>query len=550
MKKNMTLFVGLLIIALTIQTKAQNIGSNYEKHGNSITFYPFTKYYHNMSTGEWRQVDETFYTYGCIKKYNFCTHGNLYQVHAALKKGKMLIIRNGTKFKMEPKKLYYRDELGNKEKVAKFKPSYMTATGNKITFVNAFAAGADLSFSYTGDALKESLKLAGNTTLPPPSSKMTGENITLDIDTKIEFPEKNLTIWINGQLWNYTDDEEEGETTGSTIELRNGNTTVFFIPAATAYERETETLISLLYDFEIESGEIETSLKTPYSWLMNTTINNVTSPKQYPVIIDPTTQIKDSNIYWNGYEEKEAKLDNPITYTRISNPAETIQIGRWYAGGWQISSRSDFDINLSIVPDNANIINASFTYYVQNHVGTEKPIEVNHMETGDVFASDFYADTNGGNKLFWRDIGNGTDYNSSKPVIGAMNTIYLTNNLFPENITARLASNNFSFGLDTFFPWTGSNRYIIRSRDHPTANTRPYLNITWDTCRPNGITNWLINETCYIQDEAITNPFNTTIQDNGYLILENTTVSHSSATHSINILIGGKLKINDSGGFA
>ena len=191
---------------------------------------------------------------------------------------------------------------------------------------------------------------------------------------------------------------------------------------------------------------------------------------EYPVIIDPTITLDDSDEIWDGYVKNDSGTYTRILakYSRVGRPNSTLE----YRGGihW----------NISTIPDNSNIIDLNLSLYINVvtcHEGScidEVPnLRTRHME-GDETT---YPNNATGNEQFFDDMGNGTLYDAESIAIGFTGHVDLL--MYSEAMSDfenSLGEDEFSFGFRNSVLKTSIG---ISGKSWPTASKRPKLTVTY-----------------------------------------------------------------------
>ncbi|PJC45020.1 hypothetical protein CO038_00660 [Candidatus Pacearchaeota archaeon CG_4_9_14_0_2_um_filter_39_13] len=211
------------------------------------------------------------------------------------------------------------------------------------------------------------------------------------------------------------------------------------------------------------------TLEVPVSFLNNERI-------VYPVYIDPTIQLTDSSIKWNGRVAKDTYA-NQTLYKRTHNPSSDIIIGYLPAVAVNVTDsygRGDIDWNISAISDSSSISTVRLQAYISSSLGGTVSLNVTHMDGNNAS----YPETTGeceGNCDFYNDMGDGTVYNSSNYATGGVYTINL--NGAESDVLSHLSDNVFSTGLSGFF--NGNASVWIGSRDNSNSSRRPVLIIKY-----------------------------------------------------------------------
>jgi hypothetical protein len=218
-----------------------------------------------------------------------------------------------------------------------------------------------------------------------------------------------------------------------------------------------------------EIGSDRFTLNIPFDFLND-------PEREYPVFIDPTLKLNDSDIAWNGIVTENDTLCFSIPcWKRGSNPA-SLNLGE---GSSSIrASRGDIDWNVSAVPDSVDVTSVKLGVFIeQAPTGLDSTfLNATHMEGNN---SD-YPNTDGncqGNCNFYNDMGNGTVFASEGSLSGSNFSKILTfNSDGKQEVENSLPSDIFSVGLDTDL----DEKLVISGRDNANASRRPELQIIYD----------------------------------------------------------------------
>jgi len=163
----------------------------------------------------------------------------------------------------------FRDIYGAQDYITSITGVQGVINDTKIKYTNAFL-NTDLEYVTYNQMIKENFILKNLSRVP---AGYLGANITLDFGGYIKY--SNLNMYINNNLMsgNFKTNEK--------IEFRNNNITLFYLPKPYAYDSNGSS-IELEYEVKTQGQQIWFYIKTPYSWLSN-------SSRVYPVYIDPDT---------------------------------------------------------------------------------------------------------------------------------------------------------------------------------------------------------------------------------------------------------------------
>lgn len=197
----------------------------------------------------------------------------------------------------------------------------------------------------------------------------------------------------------------------------------------------------------------------------------------YLVYIDPTIQLTDSSIKWNGRVAKDT-YTNQTLYKRTHNPSSEIIIGYLPTASVNVTGshgRGDIDWNVSAIADSSSISSVRLQAYLTSSLGGTVSLNVAHMDGNNAS----YPETTGdcqGNCDFYNDMGDGTIYNVSNYATGGVYTITL--NGAESDVLAHLSDDVFSTGLAGFFNGANASVYI-GSKDNSNSSRRPVLIIKY-----------------------------------------------------------------------
>ncbi len=196
-------------------------------------------------------------------------------------------------------------------------------------------------------------------------------------------------------------------------------------------------------------------------------IRFLNSPRTvYPLVIDPTITLNNSFIAWNGHVSNTTIQADPPTqdYKRYDNPV-TISLSN--------SSRGDLDWNVSSIPDNSIIKNATLAFVVS---ASSFPFNVSvmQMEKPSFGYANISSDCPNGNCQFYSDMGNGTEYNRSLVTTNSVLRNYTLSSQALTDLHNSLTSDIFSTGLVTDYNGTAT----LGSSTATKSSNRPVLIIT------------------------------------------------------------------------
>ncbi len=235
------------------------------------------------------------------------------------------------------------------------------------------------------------------------------------------------------------------------------------------------------------SGEASISILADYLWYENRT---------FPVIIDPSLTLNDTDISWNGHLFRNKGV-SPNTNSRISNPPFNLSVGRRnrvVCVGFSCSTenfifRAVIEFDITPIPANVDTFQEILLKVNVDRLSTvgerQDNITVNEMEMNNTD----YPNNGPGNSEFGLDAGNGTLYNITDWGQYGLGEIIMNITDAGPDLLDRLAIQDW-FGLG-FKAEVESKQdapqleNLFSSRDNPTASQRPYMNLTFnqtDTC--------------------------------------------------------------------
>jgi len=163
----------------------------------------------------------------------------------------------------------YRDKWGSQDYISSITDVVGTVNGSKITYNNSYV-NVSLEYQTFNDMLKENYIIYK---LPKVPATYLTAPITLDFGGYIKYG--NLSLFVNNTNVTGVD-----FVTNQTIQFRNGNKTLFYLPMPYAIDSKGNITI-LQYEVKNQGGQFWFYVRTPFLWLNNT--NRI-----YPVYIDPT----------------------------------------------------------------------------------------------------------------------------------------------------------------------------------------------------------------------------------------------------------------------
>ncbi|MFH1802528.1 MAG: hypothetical protein ABH864_03680 [archaeon] len=244
---------------------------------------------------------------------------------------------------------------------------------------------------------------------------------------------------------------------------RTGNAD-FVIPDSTICDRRGACVIIPHW---IEENKI--TLEIPVRFLNHPNIT-------YPVFIDPTIELNDSDITWNGMVIKDSMLGmcgTPPCYVRQGNPA-VLKLGSQYGG----KSRGDIDWDISSVSSDAEIYNVTLVVYIEDTTLPDNVTMSNYLYIKDMEknSSDYanQQDNCSGNCQFYNDMGNGTIF-ADDTSLDINFTNFTFNSEGIDDFTNALSVGSFSTGLHSDY----TKILEISGRDNTNATRRPKMIVVW-----------------------------------------------------------------------
>lgn len=288
-------------------------------NGNgSVTMINYQKpvNFWNSTLNNWQAINMTFKQdsnpattpYDCPRFYDYCLEGNF---NVSFKDdptttATVLYEKDGTWFTSQPMAMYFRnfaDAIDDKFKAGSPPKYVQSITGytsdNILNYSGIFMSDDssvpngeghyDIVYGYEPEGMKEELIINSFDDLPKPTclpekKGIDCTNLTLDMDFYLDYDKPRVDIYVDGEKVTGTGQDF---LTQSRVEFRNKNTnkTLWYLPKPYAYDsNETEvSRIELIY--EVKDSNDYIVLKTPYSWLND-------SSRVYPVHIEPSTGIE------------------------------------------------------------------------------------------------------------------------------------------------------------------------------------------------------------------------------------------------------------------
>lgn len=397
----------------------------------TTTIYSYTKYY--QESGVWIPINENIESENCLEGYTSCVNKNLYQAH--FKPATVHVVTGEQSITLTV------IGLGT-TLTTPIQPSPIAISNNQYQ-IRMFP-NANVTYTYFPEFLKEEITL----TSPPVSA---GEYLQIQYALELS---PGSTI--------------DPLETSSLLKINHDGQTPFTLTPPFAQDATGALVYGQYTVYQNETPQI-LEMRFPYQWFTQAT---------YPVIIDPTIVLNASNTTWNGYLHH-----NATHYFRYDNPF-ILKIGHFFRNTTTFINdtyRSIIEFDTSTIPKNASIQKIDLTTYstqagtVGNNNISIHPLEKNNTQ---------YSTENQtclGNCNHHADAGNGTLYTSKNTTAG-YNTFNLDTSI-NEFTTALQTQSWFSYGLSSH---DGESQHVhgnqdarIASKDYPTPNNRPFLNITY-----------------------------------------------------------------------
>ncbi len=413
----------------------------------SLSLYSFTKFYKTQEV--WTSINENILSQSCAVGFSYCVLNNLYQAQFKPMTTKVVQGQHSMTMVLE--------SMGTSSSVVTQQPTVSVA-GNQFVQENMFS-NVTVRQTYLPEKLKEEVVLVSMPSLPAAQ--------TLNIKYLFELSNggslRSGSVIIDPQ--NYS---EAAPFVASGVDVAFNNQVVFILPQLVA-EDSLGQVVAGSYALYGNGSHSFVDARFPYTWL---------SAAQYPVTIDPTIALNASNMTWNGYVQY-----NSTHYFRVDNPF-VLKVGHFFRNVTTFIDdryRSVLEFDTSTVPQSASIQKIDLTLF-STQAGTTgnnnisiHPLEKNNTQ---------YTTENQsclGNCNHYTDAGNGTLF-VSKNTSAGFNTFNLDASI-TEFYTALQSRSWFSYGLTSHDGESqqvhGNQDARIASKDYPTPNNRPLLNITY-----------------------------------------------------------------------
>ncbi len=271
----------------------------------------------------------------------------------------------------------------------------------------------------------------------------------------------NLTIYANGE----DKTGKDFNTTGS-IEFRDeNNETIFYLPKPYSIDSDGNSS-EMFYDIKVGGGKIQFGLRVLNEFLENAT---------YPVYIDPSIKLNATTGGQDVYVDKS-------TANRNHGDKDYLKVQRV---AWQ---RTYLTFNLSAIPDNQVIDNASVCLYMYNDQGQQN-LSVNHVYDNSWCEGDGGTDAIPSCEMTWNNQPCGTEEESlnesfcnttAEDILENDGTLDGTWQCWSvrEMIDTEYSADNESISMVI---WTTNpdSADIFYSKEYSNSSLWPYLNITY-----------------------------------------------------------------------
>jgi len=321
-----------------------------------------------------------------------------------------------------------------------------------VRYNNSFL-NTDILYQLGNEILKENFILSA---IPAGG----GDFVYLEYSGEIQHS-ANLTIYANGE--NQT--EKNFNTTGDIKFKDKNNKTIFYLPKPQVIDSDNNSS-EMIYDIKVGGGKIQFGLRVLNKFLENAS---------YPVYIDPSIKLNTSNGGGDVYVDKS-------TPDRNHGDKDYLKIQRLT---WQ---RTYLMFNLSAVPNNQVIDNASLCLFLDNDQGSQN-ISVNHVYSSSWCEGDGGIDGSPSCEMTWNnqpcgietEFLNETYCNTSAEDIlsndGDQDDTWQCWNV-RSIIDTEYGANNKSVSIILWTTDTG-NADIFHTKEYSNSNLWPYLNITY-----------------------------------------------------------------------
>ena len=482
----------------------KDYGENWEKtcDGNRCVhaLYTYDKYY-EKSDGEFDAIENALTQEACSAGDEICILTKEHRIDFKQKASDpetVTITKQHYAVSFEPLQLR---ALLNAASVILSSANPVSGLGedNTYTYTHAFGEQIDLRFTYTPDTLKEEVIFSDPFFLD--KANITNATGFISLDYAVLTP--------SGALW-YTGDgipvvfTEGEEVAAIALQLRDADGKhIFTLPQPVAYAGNQSLDLDYVLTKTINKTII--SIQTPLAFFRE---------QSYPIIIDPTVLLTDTNIAFDGHVKF---FPSDGGYTRVGTAA-SFSVGTSTTGAAcqpatanTCKFRGDMDWDITSIPDNAELVDINLTLRVPVLGLPDTTMFFYHMNGN----STTYANTGAGNAGFFADMANGTNY-FNQTVTGTGFTYF---NITRPQLLADLhsillsRSNSWSFGIKSNETGpTGANATEFDSEETTTAANRPRITFTYNLPPPSIILNTPANNSRFAEFINIT--LNATVYDN------------------------------------
>jgi hypothetical protein len=248
----------------------------------------------------------------------------------------------------------YRDVYGSQDYISSISDVAGVVVGNNVMYPDVFPY-VNLSYSTRNAMIKEDYAVKQ---LPRAPAGYLTPPITLDFGGYVKYP--GLVMQVNGV--NMSGDF----TTQEQIDFVHEGKVLFYLPKPYAHDSNNSynaihmsnmKYQLLTYEVKTQGSQIWFYVRTPYTWLSNSSI-------VYPIFIDPTITINDTSngILGDARVAAAASSTNFGTETTVYTQACPV-------GGGD-AQRGYFMFNLTSIPADATITNANLSLYVEGTSGS------------------------------------------------------------------------------------------------------------------------------------------------------------------------------------
>lgn len=461
--RNGYLLFGVFIMMATFANAEKEYGTYFERDCSqgqcTQILYNQPTFYQNQQ-GVWQPFATEFSINGCNAGASACVLNNLYRMHVRdfTNQNNLVTYENDDiTLQFSPLQLSYRSNTINRT-LSLVGAGTRIVQGRNILFNNTYMAGTGIEFEYTPYAMKESITIARNNTLP--RALLTGNGTIIY--------ESSYTL-VGGRLVQEND---------GIYVLNSSNSVSAFMPRPFMQDGRGQ---KIYLDTAINTSSW--SIEIPVDWLLD--VN-----RSYPVTIDPTITLNNASILFDGSVTLCQICVAGTEMTRDGTSTEFF-VGTeddFGEGTITVIRRGDIDWDISSIPDTAIIIDINLTMNTTVLATTDKTLYFRNM-TGN---SSFWADNNSDNALFYAAIRNGALLHQQS-LSATGDTYYNFSNVTIINqLQNALAQDWWNFGIHT--DETGTldvNRFV--SKENALAQYAPRLQIDY-ILPPSPPTYWNITE--------------------------------------------------------